>query len=83
MYDSFSFFSAYWIGIHDTHMENVWQWSSSKGSLGLGHFTNWAPNEPNNVGNNEDCGTITTNGKWNDYICYHYLPFICEAEPQL
>jgi hypothetical protein len=78
-----SFPGPFWIGIHDTQEENNWQWSSSNGNKRPDDFFNWAPNEPNNAYNNEDCGTIYANGQWNDRTCSDFLPFICEAAPQI
>nr|AQY54451.1 immulectin 15 [Hepialus xiaojinensis] len=42
-------------------------------------YHNWRPNEPNDLGNNEDCLVIDrlTNGL-NDVPCDHSYPFICE-----
>ncbi|XP_060559267.1 lactose-binding lectin l-2-like [Ruditapes philippinarum] len=73
----------FWIGIHDTQEENNWQWGSSNLNKRPGDFFNWAPNEPSNAYNNEDCGTIHVNGQWNDRTCSDLLPFICEADPQI
>ena len=42
-------------------------------------FHNWGKGEPNNLGRNEECGSITTtNGRWNDIYCGTSLHFICE-----
>ncbi|XP_078701691.1 collectin-10-like [Branchiostoma floridae x Branchiostoma belcheri] len=56
----------------------------------LGNFTDWAENEPNNLGGNEPCAEYLLGGawssehyrnKWNDRICSIQRGFICEAEP--
>uniref|UniRef100_L7N1D0 C-type lectin domain-containing protein n=1 Tax=Myotis lucifugus TaxID=59463 RepID=L7N1D0_MYOLU len=41
-------------------------------------YSNWAPGEPNNNGDNEDCVEIFTNGKWNDKSCGEKRLVICE-----
>ena len=45
-------------------------------------FQNWARNEPNNALGNEDCGTLFTNGQWNDDACTVLHNFICERGKQ-
>ena len=45
-------------------------------------FQNWAPREPNNFFGNEDCGTLYTNGQWNDDVCSVKHNFICERGKQ-
>ena len=45
-------------------------------------FQNWAPTEPNNFFGNEDCGTLYTNGQWNDDVCSVKHNFICERGKQ-
>ncbi|XP_060556958.1 perlucin-like protein isoform X1 [Ruditapes philippinarum] len=75
---------GYWIGLEDTQNENDWQWRSSEGTQSLGNFSAWAPNEPNNMDGNENCGVIYTyydgvlKGQWNDENCMHKNPYICE-----
>ncbi|MGH0191889.1 UNVERIFIED_CONTAM: hypothetical protein FKN15_001379 [Acipenser sinensis] len=43
------------------------------------NYSNWAPGEPNNQNNKEDCIEINYNGpgKWNDHDCNSKMPFIC------
>ncbi|XP_068924481.1 pulmonary surfactant-associated protein D-like isoform X2 [Petaurus breviceps papuanus] len=41
-------------------------------------YSNWAPGEPNNDGDKEDCIEIYTNGKWNDKQCGESRLIICE-----
>ncbi|CAH2073357.1 unnamed protein product, partial [Iphiclides podalirius] len=44
-------------------------------------FAEWSPDEPNNAGGNEYCGTIfKNNAKYNDIDCSHLYAFICEKE---
>jgi hypothetical protein len=41
-------------------------------------YTNWKSGEPNNV-SAEDCGETTSSGTtWNDGLCNHEQPSICE-----
>uniref|UniRef100_A0A3Q2HFG6 Surfactant protein D n=1 Tax=Equus caballus TaxID=9796 RepID=A0A3Q2HFG6_HORSE len=41
-------------------------------------YSNWAPGEPNNNGEAENCVEIFTNGKWNDKNCKEQRLVICE-----
>lgn len=41
-------------------------------------YSNWAPGEPNNSSNREDCIEIFVNGKWNDTECKGTRLVICE-----
>ncbi|XP_016048320.2 pulmonary surfactant-associated protein D isoform X2 [Erinaceus europaeus] len=41
-------------------------------------YSNWAPGEPNNNGNGENCVEIFTNGKWNDKSCGERRLVICQ-----
>lgn len=44
-------------------------------------FMRWAsPAEPNNLDNNENCGSVMRNGGLNDVPCDIDLPFICEYD---
>merc|ERR1719203_2602279 len=54
-----------WIGGTDSLVENKWAWSDGNGWS----YTNWAPGEPNDWGNAEDCVQMYSNGKWNDNQC--------------
>ena len=63
-----------WFGLNDRAVEDTWAWSSGEPV----QYLNWAPGEPNNVGN-EDCGQFNWSGiQWNDANCSNALPFICE-----
>ncbi|XP_035621468.2 secretory phospholipase A2 receptor-like isoform X2 [Oncorhynchus keta] len=61
---------AVWIGLKKGQYSR-WQWSLadidhySKGQTQFSEF--WDQNQPNNL--NEDCGVMTTSGKWHDYCC--------------
>uniref|UniRef100_F7BZK8 Pulmonary surfactant-associated protein D-like n=1 Tax=Monodelphis domestica TaxID=13616 RepID=F7BZK8_MONDO len=41
-------------------------------------YSNWAPGEPNNDKDEEDCVEIFTNGKWNDKRCGESCLIICQ-----
>lgn len=75
-----------WIGANDIASEGVWRWVTGPeagdqffsgdfegGTAFNGAFTNWNDGEPNNSGNNEDCGQIyfteSSDGQWNDLTC--------------
>ena len=52
----------------------VWTWVGTRKVL-TEEATNWAPKEPNSIGQNEDCvemyiqRTPESNGRWNDMSC--------------
>ncbi|XP_039097827.1 E-selectin [Hyaena hyaena] len=61
----------YWIGIRKVN--NTWTWIGTQKPL-TEEAKNWAPGEPNNKQNNEDCVEIyikrdKDTGKWNDERC--------------
>ena len=41
-------------------------------------YHNWGEREPNNSGRNEECGSTSQFGFWNDISCRASLDFICE-----
>ncbi|XP_072020401.1 macrophage mannose receptor 1-like [Amphiura filiformis] len=67
-----------WIGLHDLSGEGNFEWSDSTSI----DFTNWAPGEPNNAGNGEDCVHLTAAyhnvGMWNDLECDRQENYICK-----
>ncbi|MBV99293.1 E-selectin, partial [Eschrichtius robustus] len=63
--------SYYWIGIRK--INDTWTWIGTQKPL-TEEAANWAPGEPNNKQNKEDCIEIyikreTDSGKWNDERC--------------
>ncbi|XP_007172555.2 E-selectin [Balaenoptera acutorostrata] len=63
--------SYYWIGIRKVN--DTWTWIGTQKPL-TEEAANWAPGEPNNKQNKEDCIEIyikreTDSGKWNDERC--------------
>lgn len=67
--------SAYWwIGYNDRATEGTWRWSN-----GTAAYSNWAPGEPNNMGD-EDCAVDNwSGGMWNDGACTVSYGYICES----
>jgi len=43
-------------------------------------YTNWAPEEPNNQHNREDCVHLYDNFSWNDMRCENKYCFLCEVD---
>jgi len=73
----------YWIGLTDAEDEGEFEWVSGE----LLVFTNWKPNEPNNLLGEEDVVEIAirdsqspANGQWNDQSSSDQLKFIVERE---
>src|SRR5690554_316808 len=57
-----------WIGFNDEAVEGTFEWYDQSPVT----YTNWAPGEPNNSGN-EDCTQIyPAQGTWNDLNCNGY-----------
>ncbi|XP_064416148.1 L-selectin [Latimeria chalumnae] len=69
----------YWIGIRK--INSTWTWIGTNKKLSK-EAQNWAPNEPNNKKNNEDCVEIyikreKNTGKWNDERCGKEKAALC------
>ena len=63
------------IGINDMATEGTWQYATGGDLV----YTNWAGAQPSNGGGNgEDCGETWTGTTWNDGLCNHEQPSICE-----
>lgn len=65
-----------WLGLTDYVSEGDWStWADGSAVT----YTNWAPGEPNNFDNDEDCAEIGyyTDGRWNDNGCSGQHPFMC------
>ncbi|XP_067419551.1 C-type lectin domain family 17, member A-like [Emydura macquarii macquarii] len=64
---------VYWLGLTDQRIEAKWHWVD--GSPLTLNF--WSTGEPNDS-HGEDCGTMHTDGRWNDIDCHHTDYWICE-----
>ena len=65
-----------WTGANDRASEGHWVWDSDRSSMNAV----WAAGEPNNVGNNEDCGTVGHLAeKMNDFPCHGKLHVACQT----
>ena len=69
----------YWLGLNDKGKEGEWKW---QGKGKLGEWDSWNNNQPDNWGNNEDCGELrgAFGWNWNDMPCYTAFPFICRMD---
>ena len=59
--DTFSSSERLWTGLSDVVREGEWQWVSGEAVT----YTNWAPGEPNNAGE-QDFSVINHNNQWDD-----------------
>ncbi|XP_067660645.1 echinoidin-like [Haliotis asinina] len=70
---------AVWLGGNDLLSEDHWMWAHSKEPV---TFTDWAPTQPDNVANTENCLELAIENrfgyKWNDNVCSARQYFICE-----
>ena len=67
-----------WIGLSFTGKSGSWEWES--GNPYTYASWQWAPNKPDNVGNNQDCAIMNAMGKWDDFVCGETLSAICEKQ---
>ncbi|XP_074624200.1 uncharacterized protein LOC141882148 isoform X4 [Acropora palmata] len=65
----------FWIGLNDRRKENVFVWSDGT-PYNKSIYSNWYPNEPNNMGD-EDCVDLHPT-QWNDNSCVKEKSYICE-----
>ncbi len=67
----------YWIGLDDIAAEGTFRWVDGRE---VSPDAPWAPSEPNDYNNNEDCAHIrAADPIWNDLPCTVARGFICEA----
>ncbi|XP_060570423.1 perlucin-like protein [Ruditapes philippinarum] len=69
--------SAFWIGLNDLQEENSWMWVNSNDPV---KYANWAPNQPDNGGQDENCVHLYPGFSyhWNDFPCHKLNHYICE-----
>lgn len=67
---------AMYIGFNDIASEGNWVWPTGQPVT----FTNWALDEPNNVGNIENVAQIYSNGEWADIHQWEFREAIVEVE---
>ncbi|KAH9488673.1 C-type mannose receptor 2 [Bulinus truncatus] len=66
-----------WIGLHDTINEKAFEWSDGT----LLDFSNFFEFEPSSASMFENCVEIYSVGKWNDFGCHNFLPYVCYMKP--
>ncbi|XP_078285687.1 uncharacterized protein LOC144610680 [Rhinoraja longicauda] len=71
----------FWIGLSDWGTEDNWEWVD--GTAFNTSATHWGEGEPNNYGNEEDCGQIKSARDWNDANCDSKLHWVCEQKRNL
>ena len=75
------FYGTYWLGLTDEASEGSWRWVDGS-YLASNDFESWAPNEPNNNGE-EDYATINLDPDWryvlNDVSGVELIPGIVEV----
>ncbi|XP_022102629.1 CD209 antigen-like [Acanthaster planci] len=65
----------FWINCNDLHTDGVW--TCQEGSIEV-EYRDWNQGEPNNLGQEEDCGSVWGNTKkWNDTPCSLDYSVIC------
>jgi hypothetical protein len=67
-----------WVGMSDHAQEGTFRWITDGDQVTLG----WQFGEPNNAGNNEDCGTVVPGlpPAFNDEDCDLTLDYVCECD---
>nr|QNH85695.1 C-type lectin 3 [Anadara sativa] len=74
----------YWIDGADFMEKNVWRWMRNDGgSYFIKGYTNWAPGQPDDIG--EHCLEIRYSFgiHWNNFNCFQKENFICEVSAEL
>ena len=73
--------------MNDIKSEGTYIWESTQKNLyplggGIG-YANWAPTQPDNFGNSQNCIIINLGNQkaWDDTACNDLLDAICESQP--
>lgn len=64
-----------WISGSDLAKEGEYVWLGSGRPMA---YKNFANNQPDNAGGNENCVQMLATGKWNDINCNTQLDYICQ-----
>ena len=79
--DALQLTDRFWIGASDEETEGVWRWVN--GDIATSQQLIWRSEQPDNGGNNEDCGEIFPqaphNGRSNDLPCSFASIGLCET----
>ncbi|XP_043249692.1 hemolymph lipopolysaccharide-binding protein-like isoform X1 [Colletes gigas] len=69
-----------WLGIHDQFEEGDWITLNEEplSATGFEKWTTLWPNEPDNIGGNQNCGILETLGGMDDIACDSHFSYICE-----
>ncbi|XP_062868150.1 macrophage mannose receptor 1 [Trichomycterus rosablanca] len=70
--------NIYWIGLNDIASEGNWEWSD--GNVFYPYLAYWREGQPDNYNDNEDCGQVDINGRWNDEHCTAKRQYICKRD---
>ena len=72
-----------WIGMERKTHDNKFYWIDGSPAYRSNFtYTNWNKNEPNNQGNQENCGEVLTSiKKWNDVSCSSTTHFVLCQKP--
>ncbi|XP_065514322.1 C-type Lectin CRL-like [Caloenas nicobarica] len=68
-----------WVGLYDKEHSRGWKWSDDS----VIDYTNWAPGQPDNQWDKEDCVVLDVFSGfklWHDYPCNVKFPFLCQHE---
>uniref|UniRef100_A0A8C4X4X9 C-type lectin domain-containing protein n=1 Tax=Erpetoichthys calabaricus TaxID=27687 RepID=A0A8C4X4X9_ERPCA len=63
-----------YLGLNDKKKEGTFEDASGNPVK----ITNWAPGEPSNDQDDEDCSAITSDGTWSDVLCTGSYTIICQ-----
>ncbi|CAH1645988.1 unnamed protein product [Spodoptera littoralis] len=65
-----------YVSLNDIDAEGMFQ--TIDGKLISDVYGSWKPNEPNNMGGQENCVALLNDGKMNDYDCNYKKYFVCK-----